>query len=456
MVKPATIFFHLAWSLTSAAETGQVGTGYGIGSSGASAGIRVLFAGIILIVFIPLFYFVVRKTLNYLRARREKTFIEELTIEARRREKDGEFVSAALAYEKLKNLERAAELYEKGRDFMKAADLYESLGLMDKVSEMYETGGDLKKAAEVRMFSGDFAGAAGIYNRLGDKHGAAEALERSGNRLAAARAYREAKDYIRASALLKDAGMYKEAAEMYAISLAGTEVNQESLDRFYTHASLLETAGESEKAAKVFRTVFEVDPDYRDVRQRIDSPGDREDPGLPRTAADEGDEAARETPTRGTNGGSTTLLSMIRAGRMEPSHCFRLWVQVLKALDQRQRDGALPDILTPEGIVIDSGNNVTFSENVPKDFAYIAPEVVTGSSPDSVSLIYSMGVILYEMLTGSLDAFGLKRPGEVEGNVPAWLEELTLKCCERRREDRYQGLDEIFAVLLDLKKKRQG
>jgi hypothetical protein len=66
-----------------------------------------------------------------------------------------------------------------------------------------------------------------------------------------------------------------------------------------------------------------------------------------------------------------------------------------------------------------------------------------------------MGVILYEMLTGSLDAFGLKRPGEVTEDIPSWLEDLTLRCCERKREARYQGFDEIFSALVGLKKSQE-
>jgi tetratricopeptide (TPR) repeat protein len=210
MAKHVTSFTPVM--LVSTEVAGKSPGGIGIGSAEASKGLLALFAGVVVIVVIPLLFCAVRTILGYIRSRREKTFVEELTLEAVKREKAGEFVSAGLAYEKLKKPERAAELYEKGGDFAKAADAYESMGRMEKVGEMYEKAGDLRKAADTRMHFGDFQGAARIYNQLGDKRRAAEALDRSGNRLAAARAYREAKDYLKASALLKEAGMDREAA----------------------------------------------------------------------------------------------------------------------------------------------------------------------------------------------------------------------------------------------------
>lgn len=452
MVRPVKALAPLIWLPAAAAETGQVGNDPAVAGAGVSRGLIALFTGVVLIVLVPLLVCLSRKILEYVRARKEKSFIEELTFEAKKREDAGEFVSAALAYEKLKDFERAAGLYEKGHDFMKAAETYESIGQTDKVGQMYEMAGDLRKAADTRMYYRNFSGAAQTYNQLGDKRMAAEALLRSGNKLGAARAYREAKDYLKASALLKEAGMYREAAEMYAISLAGSTAGKDNLDKFYLYGALLETAGEQAKAAEVFRTVSEVDPDYRDIRQKLEALSAT---GAHETAQETGENRDRDASPQNTSGGETTLRSLIRAGAMEPRHSFRLWVQVLRVLDGMQREGRLPQVLTPDSIVVDSRNNVSFLDNISKDFAYIAPEVVAGSAPDAASSVYSMGVILYEMLTGSLDNLGMKKPGEVVGNVPDWLEELTLKCCERNRQERYQSLDQILSVLADLKKRMQ-
>ena len=45
----------------------------------------------------------------------------------------------------------------------------------------------------------------------------------------------------------------------------------QSKDVYYTYASLLERAGEAEKARVVFEQIFEVDITYRDVSQRLDT-----------------------------------------------------------------------------------------------------------------------------------------------------------------------------------------
>lgn len=454
MVKSAGTLGPFLWLPPAAVETAAAGNDFGIGRAEASRGLIVLFGGIILVALVPILFIAIRTMLGYFRARREKSFIEELTLEARTKEKAGEFVSAALAYEKLNILEKAGELYEKGRDFIKAADVYESFGRMDKVSEMFEMAGDLRRAADTRARFRDFSGAARIYNQIGDKRRAAEALEHAGNRLAAARAYREARDYLKSSQLLKEAGMLREAAEMYAISLAGEEAGKTNLDRFYAYAALLDSAGNPQKASEVFRTISDVDPGYGDVRQRLESLGISVNSQSSVPAAESVEGTSKGMTYEETTGGETTLRKLIGAGGMESRHIFRLWVQILKAVARRQREDRLPEIIAPDSIFIDSRNNVTFSEGGSRDFAYTAPEVVAGSAPDAVSAVYSMGVVLYEMLTGTLDSFGIKKPGEVTENIPLWLEELTLRCIERRREDRYQGLDEIFSVLADLKQRQ--
>ena len=94
---------------------------------------------------------------------------------------------------------------------------------------------------------------------------------------------------------------------------------------------------------------------------------------------------------------------------------------------------------------------MNFDETVQKNSAYLSPEAISGSEPDSRSAIYSLGVILYEMLTGSLDSLTTKRPGEVTADIPPWLEELSVKCIDNNRAGRYGSIDEIFSSLKTLK-----
>ena len=95
-------------------------------------------------------------------------------------------------------------------------------------------------------------------------------------------------------------------------------------------------------------------------------------------------------------------------------------------------------------------NHEYYSRN-PQDPAYAAPETVSGSPPDEVSAIYSMGLILYELLVGDLETAWIKRPSEVMGDVPEWLDGLTMRCIAKDRSGRFQGIGEIFSALKGLK-----
>jgi tetratricopeptide (TPR) repeat protein len=414
--------------------------------AGAAEGLTALFWGLMIIVTVPIVILFIRSILRRVSYLRAKNLMEEMLAEAGKKERSGEFVSAAAIYERLKRPEKAAALYDRGRDFIKAAVVYEQLGRQEKVIEMYEKGGDMEKAAAASMFSGNYVEAARLYRQQGDRIRTAHALELSGNRLAAAREYREAKDYITASALLKEEGMDKEAAEMYGISLTGEEMGPTTLDKFYTYAALLESAGNREKAFAVFRNMADIDGNFRDVQDKLKAM---------ETIAQPAPEAVLEGPLPRTPEepapGETTLRSIILSSRMDPRHSLKLWVQVLKALEKKCMEGRFPANLAPENIHIDAGTPVTFSEETSEYFAYAAPETASGTPPDEVSAIYSLGLILYEMLTGDLQTVGVKRPAEVMSDIPEWLDEITMRCINKDRARRYQRIDEIFSDLLSLK-----
>ena len=450
VISSLIIFFTRYSYLAIFAEDNFQTPGRDLGAK-AYEGVSALIWGLLLIVAIPVFILIIRAVVRQIQERKNKRFIEDMLNEAERNERAGKFVSAGLIHEKLKNPERAAGLFEKGADYAKAAALYYNLGQTKKACEMYEKAGDLENAADVCMTSGDCLEAARIYDKAGDKLKSAQAFEMSGNILAAARAYREAREYSQAAVLLREAGMLKEAADMYAISLTGQAPQTSNLDRYYLYASLLEAAKDNERHIEILKKIIEVEPDYRDVRERLKR-ADASAADIREKASDITiHEQAGEEVIPGPSKKGTTLRGLMRSGRMEPRYSLRLWVQVLKFLGQRQKEGRLPENLSPDSISIDGANNIIFSEAASKDFAYLSPETVGGAKTDQVSIIYALGIILFEMLTGSLDPVGLKKPGEVMQDVPPWLEELVMKCIEKNRDNRYQSFDEIFSALKSLK-----
>ncbi len=94
---------------------------------------------------------------------------------------------------------------------------------------------------------------------------------------------------------------------------------------------------------------------------------------------------------------------------------------------------------------------------------YISPEQVAGIRSDSRSDIFSIGVIMYELLTGELPfgnpqtMGGLRKrmwaepfpPRAIRKEIPRWLQEVVLRCLEPRAADRYQSAARLRQVLRD-------
>jgi hypothetical protein len=62
-----------------------------------------------------------------------------------------------------------------------------------------------------------------------------------------------------------------------------------------------------------------------------------------------------------------------------------------------------------------------------------------------------MRVILFELVSGSLEHLGKKRAGELFDDVPPWLDELIERTTEKNLTQRYRTAEEVSASLLKLK-----
>jgi tetratricopeptide (TPR) repeat protein len=97
---------------------------------------------------------------------------------------------------------------------------------------------------------------------------------------------------------------------------------------------------------------------------------------------------------------------------------------------------------------------------------YMSPEQVEGKEVDQRSDIYSLGIILYEMLTGQVPfegdtpfTIGVKQkseiprdPKELNAQIPQDLSRLILKCLDKDKERRYQSADELGTDLEKIEK----
>src|SRR6266540_984322 len=165
-----------------------------------------------------------------------------------------------------------------------------------------------------------------------------------------------------------------------------------------------------------------------------------------------------------------TLRDKMEAKRPLPlNEIDRIFTQLAEALSYAHAHGVVHRDLKPANALIDSYGNIfltdfgiakllesasprlTQTDAIMGTPAYISPEQAQGQPVDQRSDIYSLGIILYEMVTGSVPFVAdtplavlfkhitdpLPLPSKVKPDIPESIEKVILKALAKNPQDRF-------------------
>jgi serine/threonine-protein kinase len=176
----------------------------------------------------------------------------------------------------------------------------------------------------------------------------------------------------------------------------------------------------------------------------------------------------------------TSLADMLRGSRrLTPSHSAQIVAQVAGALGYAHRNGVVHRDVKPGNILITSDGQVKVTDfgiaqavssedllaeegSVMGTATYFSPEQAEGAAVDGRSDVYSLGVVLFEMLAGRPPYIGdspvavssqhvhgrVPLPTEFNNAIPRDLEAIVMEALAKDPSQRYQSADEFRADLI--------
>lgn len=160
-----------------------------------------------------------------------------------------------------------------------------------------------------------------------------------------------------------------------------------------------------------------------------------------------------------------------KKGRLTPKEVISIAVQVCSAMEVAHSHNIIHRDIKPQNIMISKEGKVkvtdfgiakatssnTISTNAMGSVHYTSPEQARGGYSDAKSDIYSLGITMYEMITGELPFDGdstvsialkhlqedITEPSEIVPDIPYSLEQIILKCTQKSPDRRYGDITQL-------------
>ena len=160
-----------------------------------------------------------------------------------------------------------------------------------------------------------------------------------------------------------------------------------------------------------------------------------------------------------------------KKGRLTTKEVISIAVQVCSAMEMAHSHNIVHRDIKPQNIMISKEGKVkvtdfgiakatssnTISTNVMGSVHYTSPEQARGGYSDAKSDIYSLGITMYEMITGELPFDGdstvsialkhlqedITPPSELVPDIPYSLEQIILKCTQKSPDRRYTDITQL-------------